>query len=153
MWIYHASGTLEQAGDLGALIEIDPQTDEASTIPGGTNQTVAIAFNSFADGRCFSLARQLRKDHGSAVTLIATGHVLPDQARHAFQSGFDSILISDKDMDRYGRDAWDTALQKAVGSLYLGEASGGGIWARRQSESNHAATTPQTISPQQAGLH
>lgn len=158
MWIYHASGILEPAGDLGTMIEIDPQTLDDPVVSEGTNQAVAIAFKSFADGRGFSLARRLRQRHGAAITLIATGHVLPDQARHAFQSGFDSILISDNDLDRYGRDAWEAALENAVGSLYLGEASGGGIWVRRHNpiksaQSKHADTPSQTPSPQQPGFN
>lgn len=133
MWTLHASGTLERSDAAPDAITLDPEAADNDAVPIGTNQPVAIAFQSFADGRGFSLARRLRETHGPAVTLIATGHVLPDQARHAFQSGFDQVLISDKDMSRYGRQAWDAALQNAVGTLYLGEASGDGIWARRHS--------------------
>lgn len=133
MWILHASGTLERIEDVPATITLDPEAADNDTVPAGTNQPVAISFKSFADGRGFSLARRLRETHGAGLILIATGHVLPDQARHAFQSGFDQILISDNDFARYGRQAWDAALQNAVGTLYLGEASGDGIWARRRS--------------------
>lgn len=133
MWIFHASGTLERIDEAPATITLDPEAADNDTVPAGTNQPVAITFKSFADGRGFSLARRLRETHRAGLTLIAIGHVLPDQARHAFQSGFDQILISDNDFARYGRQAWDAALQNAVGTLYLGEASGDGIWARRHS--------------------
>lgn len=133
MWIFHASGTLERIEDVPVTITLDPEAADNDAVPAGTNQPVAINFKSFADGRGFSLARRLRKKHGAGLTLIAIGHVLPDQARHAFQSGFDQILISDNEFARYGRQAWDAALQNAVGTLYLGEASGDGIWARRHS--------------------
>lgn len=133
MWMYDAAGTLARAGDLGVTLDIDPHA-EASDVPDGTNQSVTIAFGSFADGRGFSLARRLREKHGPDLRLLAKGHVLPDQARHAFQSGFDAVLISDNALERYGKDAWDAALQNAVGTLYVGEATGGGIWARRHAE-------------------
>lgn len=140
MWIFDADGTLALAGDLGPTLAIDPQAEPVD-VPKGTNQSVTIAFASFADGRGFSLARRLRQAHGPDLRLIATGHVLPDQARHAFQSGFDAVLISDNALERYGKDAWDAALQNAVDTLYVGESTGGGIWARRhagQSLSNEA---------------
>ncbi|MBO6674862.1 MAG: DUF934 domain-containing protein [Rhizobiales bacterium] len=140
MWIFHANGTLAQIADAPAAITLDPEVADNDAVPAGTNQPIAISFKSFADGRGFSLARRLREAHGPSVTLIATGHVLPDQARHAFQSGFDQILISDKEMERFGRQAWDAALQNAVGTLYLGEASGGGIWARRHAEAPNGTT-------------
>lgn len=143
MWMYDATGTLAPAGDLGPTLDIDPQADaqdQAPVVPEGTNQSVTIAFESFADGRGFSLARRLREKHGPDLRLVAKGHVLPDQARHAIQSGFNAILISDNALERYGKDAWDAALQHAVGTLYVGEASGGGIWARRHAD--------QTVSNQ-----
>lgn len=143
MWIFHASGTLERIDEAPATITLDPEAADNDTVPAGTNLPVAITFKSFADGRGFSLARRLRQAHGADITLVAIGHVLPDQARHAFQSGFDQILISDNEMDRYGRQAWDAALQNAVGTLYLGEASGDGIWARRH--------TTQQVGKAQAG--
>lgn len=133
MWMYDASGTLTPAGELGPVIDIDPE-GETPTVPASTNQAVTIAFDSFADGRGFSLARRLREEHGPGLRLMAKGHVLPDQARHAFQSGFDAILISDNALDLYGRDAWNAALQNSVGTLYVGEASGSGIWARRHAD-------------------
>jgi uncharacterized protein (DUF934 family) len=134
MWTLHADGTLERINRAPANITLDPEVAHNDAVPTGTNRPVAIKFKSFADGRGFSLARRLRETHGSDLTLIATGHILPDQARHAFQSGFDQILISNKEMERFGRQAWDAALQNAVATLYLGEASGGGIWARRRTE-------------------
>lgn len=143
MWIFHADGTLERIKNVPATITLDPELADNDAVPVGTNQPVVISFKSFADGRGFSLARRLRETHGSDLTLIATGHVLPDQARHAFQSGFDQILISDNEMDRYGRQAWDAALQNTVGTLYIGEASGDGIWARRH--------TTQQVGKTQAG--
>ena len=130
-WVLTKDGILRSNQETGDLLHLDPENHGAGDVPVGTNQPVVIQFASFADGRGFSLARRLRETHGASLRLIADGHLVPDQARHAFQSGFDAILISDNALTRHGKQAWDAALQRAVGTLYLGEASGGGIWTRR----------------------
>ncbi|MEM1285933.1 MAG: DUF934 domain-containing protein [Pseudomonadota bacterium] len=130
-WVLEKSGELKPGSSLPDSLNLDPDTHGPGDVPLGINQPVLITFNSFANGRGFSLARQLRERHGPSLRIVAQGHLLPDQARHAFQSGFDEILISDNALKAYGAHAWDTALQTAVGALYLGEVSGGGIWSRR----------------------
>jgi len=53
---------------------------------------VRIAFASFADGRGFTLARQLRAA-GYRGRLRAAGHVLADQYAMARRAGFDEVEI------------------------------------------------------------
>ncbi|ARE42298.1 putative sulfite oxidoreductase (plasmid) [Rhodovulum sp. P5] len=55
---------------------------------------VRIVFPHFADGRGFTLARRLRQ-LGFAGRLRASGHVLPDQVRHAWRTGFDEVELAD----------------------------------------------------------
>lgn len=131
MWIYDSSGTLSFVDEAPVSVSVDPDHADNDLLRLGANQTVAISFGSFADGRGFSLARKLREAHGDAIRLIATGHVLPDQARHSFSSGFDQILISDENLERFGREAWTSALQNSVDEIYLGQASSEGVWAHR----------------------
>jgi uncharacterized protein (DUF934 family) len=55
-------------------------------------QMIRIDFPSFADGRGFTLARQLRQ-MGYAGRLRARGHVLADQFAMALRAGFDEVEI------------------------------------------------------------
>ncbi len=72
--------------------------------------TILIEFPVFADGRGFSLARELRKKYGFRGTLIADGPLIPDQYAFAIQCGFDGVKV---DGETYGRQAeihWFNAL-------------------------------------------
>ena len=51
-----------------------------------------IRFESFADGRCFTLARRLR-EAGFSGRLRAAGHVIADQYAMARRAGFDEVEI------------------------------------------------------------
>lgn len=82
-----------------------------------TQKVVKVPFASPADGRGFSIARQLRS-LAPNLPMIATGHLTPDQARHAFQSGFTAIALKDELVQRHTEDAWRTALSTAVSTLY-----------------------------------
>ena len=54
---------------------------------------IRVAFPSFADGRGFTIARQLRL-MGYQGRLRAAGHVIADQYAMARRSGFDEVEIS-----------------------------------------------------------
>lgn len=66
---------------------------------------IVIPFGSSADGRGFSLAAELR-DMGFAEHLRARGHILVDQMRAAFRSGFDDLEISDAQAKRNPEHQW-----------------------------------------------
>jgi len=68
---------------------------------------IVLPFPSFADGRSYSIARQLRLD-GYRGELRAEGNVLPDQLQMLHQVGFDSFLIS----DRFPLEVWQKASQQ-----------------------------------------
>ncbi len=68
-------------------------------------ELVIVEFPSFADGRGFTLARQLRL-HGFTGRLRAKGHVLADQYAMARRSGFDEVEISDDLATRQPADQW-----------------------------------------------
>jgi len=57
-------------------------------------KTIIVEFPSFADGRGFSIARQLRKTYGYKALLIAEGPLIPDQYAFALQCGFDAKHLS-----------------------------------------------------------
>ena len=76
---------------------------------------LVLVFNTFRDGRGFSLASALRAG-GYDGQLIAAGAILPDQARHLARSGFDAVeLSSGADTETWARmlTAFDVPMQTA----------------------------------------
>lgn len=68
-------------------------------------QMIRIDFPSFADGRGFTLARQLRL-MGYRGRLRARGHVLADQYAMARRAGFDEVEIDEVLAARQPEDQW-----------------------------------------------
>lgn len=68
-------------------------------------QLIRIDFPSFADGRGFTLARELRL-MGYQGRLRAKGHVISDQYAMARRTGFDEVEISDDLAARQPEGEW-----------------------------------------------
>ncbi|MBZ8119333.1 DUF934 domain-containing protein [Roseovarius sp. LXJ103] len=66
---------------------------------------IRVDFPSFADGRGFTIARQLRL-MGYQGRLRARGHVIADQYSMARRAGFDEVEISDDLAARQPEDQW-----------------------------------------------
>lgn len=66
---------------------------------------IRINFPSFADGRGFTIARNLRR-MGFAGRLRAKGHVIADQYAMARRSGFDEVEIDEALAERQPEDQW-----------------------------------------------
>jgi len=66
---------------------------------------IRIPFPSFADGRGFSLAKQLRM-LGFKGRLRAVGHVIADQYGFARSCGFDEVEIDEALAERQPEDQW-----------------------------------------------
>lgn len=66
---------------------------------------IRIPFPSFADGRGFSLAKQLRQQ-GYDGRLRAVGHVIADQYGFARDCGFDEVEIDDDLASRQPEEQW-----------------------------------------------
>lgn len=97
-----------EADDQNKLIGVDlpPDANVNELIPHLEHLAlVSVQFNSFADGRGFSLARQLRQK-GYKGLLRATGHVLADQYAMARKSGFDEVAIDKALSERQPVDQW-----------------------------------------------
>ncbi len=67
--------------------------------------TIRVDFPSFADGRGFTIAAQLRR-MGFTGRLRARGHVIADQYAMARRSGFDEVEISDDLATRQPEPQW-----------------------------------------------
>lgn len=78
---------------------------------------IVISFLTFADGRGFSLASQLR-EMGFVGVLRARGNLLPDQYPLAIRCGFDEIEISKNRADRQPERQW-LDVYKRVKNNYL----------------------------------
>ena len=66
---------------------------------------IRVDFPSFADGRGFTIARQLRR-LGYEGRLRARGHVIADQYAMARRSGFDEVEIDDDLAERQPEPQW-----------------------------------------------
>ena len=73
-------------------------------------KTIIVDFPSFADGRGFSIARELRKKYGYSALLIAEGPLIPDQYAFALQCGFDAIKVDEGTYARQTESDWFNAM-------------------------------------------
>ena len=130
MWLLESDGTLHEGEAPGHEIPGEAVGHAAPARDGA----VTIRFGATQDGRGFSTARRLRLA-GHVGRLVAAGPLEPDQARHAFQCGFDAVAVDDAQLARHGREAWATALDVSVTEQYVPDPAGSpgapGIWARR----------------------
>lgn len=92
-WTQGYTPLYEAANDVPAL-DIPSQADP-DTVPLSPGLAmIRVDFPSFADGRGFTIARQLRL-RGYRGRLRASGHVISDQYAMARRAGFDEVEISD----------------------------------------------------------
>ena len=131
MWLLRSDGTVDPEFELAADVELmaDAPLDTVPDV-----DAIRVVFGGTADGRGFSVARQLRA-RGFAGRLTATGPLIPDQAREAFQSGFDAIAVPADRLPRHGETAWRDAVASSVRELYLHDGTSRGkergIWGLR----------------------
>lgn len=95
----------DAANDVAAL-DVPSDTDPAALIAQLAGvKMVRVDFPSFADGRGFTIARQLRLS-GYTGRLRAKGHVISDQYAMARRCGFDEVEISDELAARQPEAEW-----------------------------------------------
>lgn len=100
----------ERPAAIGLVLTND--ADARAVVPFfGTVESITIPFPSFADGRGFSLARQLRR-LGYEGWLLAQGHVIADQYAHARRCGFDAVAIDAATAERQPEDQWTTQVAR-----------------------------------------
>ena len=96
----------EIAGENGAGLDLPPDAtleQIAGRLP--SLRHIRIDFPSFADGRGFTLARQLRL-MGYRGRLRAKGHLIADQYAMARRAGFDEVEISEAEARRQPEEIW-----------------------------------------------
>lgn len=95
---------LGAANDADAL-DVPSDADPADVPICDGLHMVRVDFPSSADGRGFTIAKQLRL-RGYKGRLRAKGHVLADQYAMARRAGFDEVEISDALAARQPEDQW-----------------------------------------------
>ena len=73
-------------------------------------KSIIVEFPNFADGRGFSIARELRKKYGYKAMLIAEGPLIPDQYAFALQCGFDAVKVDEATYTRQSESDWFKAM-------------------------------------------
>ncbi|MYM55736.1 DUF934 domain-containing protein [Thalassovita mangrovi] len=97
---------LAEAAEAAVSVELAPDADPQALVGRLTAlKLIAINFPSFADGRGFTIARQLRR-MGYQGRLRARGHVISDQYAMARRSGFDEVEISAEQAARQPETEW-----------------------------------------------
>ena len=76
----------------GRVLDLPADTDPATLDLPAPDTLIRIAFDSFSDGRGFTLARLIRL-RGWTGRLRASGHVIADQYAMARRAGFDEVEI------------------------------------------------------------
>lgn len=73
-------------------------------------KTIIVEFPNFADGRGFSIARELRKKYAYKGLLIAEGPLIPDQYSFVLQCGFDAVKVDEGTYSRQSESDWFNAM-------------------------------------------
>ena len=94
----------------------NPEGVDLDTATNDHGDIIIIEFPSSADGRGFSLAHHLRLQ-GFAGQIFASGALICDQYRHARQSGFDGVLLTEAQANRMPEPHWQEQA-KRVGLSY-----------------------------------
>lgn len=114
-----AAPAIKQGATSQNTLKIANDTD-VGTLLGqlATAQAVELHFPKFSDGRAFSQAVQLRRRHGYAGEIRATGDVLIDQLVQMQRTGFSTAVLRDDQDAAHG--------QKLLGqyaAFYQGDAA------------------------------
>jgi len=115
-----AHSVLPDSADGLKTLQIDNDADLAALAAAGAFegvQRIELCFPKFTDGRAFSQAVLLRRRHGFAGDIRATGDVLIDQLVQMARSGFTSAVLAE------GVDPAAAERQfKRYASFYQGDA-------------------------------
>jgi uncharacterized protein (DUF934 family) len=96
---------LGEAANSVAALDVPSDAELADLDAHLSAEVIRVDFPSAADGRGFTIARQLRLK-GFTGRLRARGHVIADQYAMARRSGFDEVEISQDLADRQPEDQW-----------------------------------------------
>jgi uncharacterized protein (DUF934 family) len=114
-----AARAIEQRADDQNTLKIANDTDVDTLLTElATADAVELHFPKFTDGRAYSQAVQLRRRHGYAGEIRATGDVLIDQLLQMQRTGFSSAVLRDDQDAAHGQK-----LLAHYAGFYQGDAS------------------------------
>lgn len=94
--VYSLSEWKESGCPADAGVQVEPGDDCLELVDSLPSlNLIAVFFQTFTDGRGFSIARELR-DRGYKGEIRARGHVLPDQMHYLRRCGFDAFQPDDE---------------------------------------------------------
>lgn len=116
-----------------AVIRLAGEIDPASLGQVPESSSLAIEFASSADGRGYSLAKHLRNRLDFHGELVALGALIPDQVVAAFACGFDAVLVTKEQQDKYGQQNWLDAASSRERTDYWARGTSGAqrVWTER----------------------
>lgn len=132
-------------------VRLSPEVDLNKLAPHLARlSTIEIEFPGFADGRGFSIARQLRRQFQYKGDLVASGPLIPDQYSFALQCGFDAVNVDPLTFKQQSETEWRAALDEFPHSYQKGYSVVNGpaqnIFAAR------AAKRAESLSQKYVGL-
>lgn len=96
-----ASGQPAAAAAADLELATDDDLPAAGAIAGCAS--IAVRFPVFSDGRGFTLGRRLRTESRFEGRIIATGHLIPDQADFLCRCGFSHVWIKPDQLGQWQR--------------------------------------------------
>ena len=106
---YADVASLEEAMESNADMARLPNDVDLSTLALDRFATLLVEFPTFADGRGFSVARELRRKYDWQGELVADGPLIPDQYGFAAQCGFDAVRLDPETWARQSIEHWAEA--------------------------------------------
>ena len=136
--------SVEDAMQGNADIARLPNDVDLSTVPLDRFQTFLVEFPTFADGRGFSIARELRRKYVWDGVLVADGPLIPDQYGFLAQVGFDAVRLPPDTWARQSEAQWQEAAEAFDATYQRGYATENGpaVSVFDQRETGEGARAP-----------
>lgn len=106
-WNEHRAALVSHDGEIALAIGNDVDVRELDDSLAHLS-AIFVDFPTFADGRGFSQARQLREALGFTGEIRARGHIIRDQYLFLHRCGVNAIEVE----DARTLDSWNTAMQE-----------------------------------------
>jgi uncharacterized protein (DUF934 family) len=141
LWLACREDFLAYPGRFGVWLEAN---EDPEAIAGDLHRfaLIAVNFPKFADGRAYSIARNLRERYGYKGELRAIGDVLHDHLHFMKQCGFDAFLLREDQDPREALGALD-AFSEGYQTSVLRPVP---LFRRRLAAGSHPRPADQPIS-------